>query len=152
MDDTALRMVKLRLTGYCCAQIIMKMALEEEDRENEDLVRAVSALCFGAGSGQKICGVLTACIAVFGLYAGKGSDTERPKPGFSEMADAFTDWFTAEFGSTECRDIIGVCSITDYNTNQSYALKCGDILEKSYYKTAEILQKFDFEFGNRDAS
>lgn len=150
MDETGLQMVKLKMSGYCCSQIMMKMALDAEDKENTDLIRAISGLCFGAGSYQKTCGVLTAGAAILGLYAGKGTDREFPKPGFSEMVDAYTEWFTTEFNGTECQDIIGACTITDYETNQSYALKCGGILVKSYHKIQEILQQHDFEFGTRD--
>lgn len=150
MDELGFEMFKLTNAGYCCSQIMMKMALDAEGIENEDLLRAVSGLCLGAGSAQKTCGVLTGGIAILGLYAGKGRDTEYPKQGFSEMVDEYTEWFEGEFGSTECRELIGVCSITDYQTNQSYRLKCGDILEKGYKKVQQILREYDFEFGSRD--
>ena len=150
MDEIGFEMFKLTNAGYCCSQIMMKMVLDVEDKENEDLLRSMSAFCLGAGSEQKTCGVLSGGIAIFGLYAGKGRDTEYPKAGFSEMVDEYTEWFLAEHGSVECKEIIGVCSITDYRTNQSYRLKCGDILQKSYRKVQEILQEHDFEFGSRE--
>lgn len=150
MDETGFQMFKLSNAGYCCAQIMMKMALDAQEKENDDLIRALNGLCMGIGSSQKTCGVLTGGIAVLGLYAGKGNDREFPKPGYSEMVDEFTEWFRDEFGSTECADLIGVCSVKDYQTNQEYRLKCGDTLIKSYEKIREILQAHDFEFGNRE--
>ena len=150
MDELGFEMFNLTNFGYCCSQIMIKMALDAEEKENEDLLRAVNGFCLGAGSAQKTCGVMTAAIAIFGLYAGKGKDAEYPKQGFSEMVDEFTDWFLVEHGSTECKEIIGVCTITDFQTNQSYRLKCGDILQKSYLKVQEILQEYDFEFGSRE--
>lgn len=150
MDDLGFQMFKLTNAGYCCAQIMVRMALDAEEKENDDLLRAVNGLCMGIGSAQKTCGVLTGGIAVLGLYAGKGTDLERPKPGFSEMVDTFTEWFENEFSSTQCQDIIGVCSVTDYQTNQEYGLKCGDILMKSYRKIQEILEENDYEFGSRE--
>lgn len=150
MDDTlGFEMFRLTASGYCCAQVMMKMALEAEGKENADLLRAVHSLCLGAGSYQRTCGVLTCGIAIIGLYAGKGCDTEYSSPYFSQMVDGYTDWFTAELGSTECRDIIGVCSVTDYRTNQSYQLKCGEIMANGFQKVREILEEYDFEFGNR---
>ena len=151
MDESGFQMFKLTNAGYCCAQIMVKMALDTEEKENEDLLRAINGLCMGVGSAQKTCGVLNGGIAVVGLYAGKGTDTEYPKQGFSDMVDEYINWFENEFGSTQCQDIIGVCSITDFQTNQSYRLKCGDILMKSYQKVQEILQGHDFEFGSRDS-
>ena len=150
MDDMVFKLFKLFNSGYCCTQIMVKMALDEEEKENEDLLRAVNGLCMGVGSTQKICGVLTGGVAILGLYAGKGGDYEYPKEEYSSMVDEFTEWFESEFGSTECIDIIGVCSVTDYTTNQEYRLKCGDTLIKSYEKIQEILKDHNFEFGSRE--
>jgi len=129
---------------------VMTLILEYA-KENADLLRAVNGLCMGIGGTQKTCGVLTGGIAILGLYAGKGKDTEYPGPEFSKMMDEYLDWFESEFGSTECRDIIGVGCITDYETNQSYMIKCGDTLMKSYEKVLEILGNHNFEFGSREA-
>jgi len=150
MDDISFTMFKLVNSGYCCTQVMVKMVLDAEEKENEDLLRAVNGLCMGIGSTQKICGVLTGGIAILGLYAGKGNDTEYVKPEYSDMVDEYTQWFEAEFGSVECSDIIGTCSVSDYNTNQEYRLKCGDTLKKSYEKVQEILRDNGFEFGNRE--
>ncbi|HWQ41768.1 MAG TPA: C-GCAxxG-C-C family protein [Desulfosporosinus sp.] len=147
----ALEMFKLFNAGYCCTQIMVKMALDEEEKENEDLLRALNGFCKGVGStAPKICGVITAGIAILGLYAGKGNDLEFSKPGYSRMADEYTEWFETEFGGTDCQDLIGVVSIIDWSTKQEYRLKCGNILLKSYIKVQEILADHDFEFGNRE--
>jgi C_GCAxxG_C_C family probable redox protein len=150
MDDLAFQMFKLANSGYCCTQVMMKLALEAEGKENEDLLRAVNGLCMGVGHTQKTCGLLIGGIAILGLYAGKGNDLEYPKPEYSGMVDEYREWFESEFGSTECVDIIGVCSMTDYATNQDYRLKCGDTLKKSYEKIQEILRDHHFEFGSRE--
>ena len=150
MDELGFQMFKLTSIGYCCAQIMLKMALDAEEKENADLLRAVNGLCMGIGSTQKTCGVLNGGISVLGLYAGKGTDREYPKPQFSDMVDEYTEWFESEFGSTQCQDIIGVCSVTDFRSHQEYRLKCGDILMKSCGKIQEILQANDFEWGSRE--
>lgn len=150
MDDMAFKLFKLVNAGYCCTQVMVEMALDAEEKENEDLLRALNGLCMGVGSTQKICGVLTGGIAIIGLYAGKGNDTEYPKEEYSSMVDEYTEWFESEFGSTDCSDIIGVCSLKDYTTNQEYRLKCGNVLEKSYEKVQEILRNHNFEFGSRE--
>lgn len=150
MENTAFQMFLLVNAGYCCTQIMVKMALDEEEKENEDLLRAVNGLCMGIGSTQKICGVLTGGIAVLGLYAGKGKDREYPKQEYSDMVDEYSQWFETEFGSTECSDIIGVCTITDYRTNEEYRMKCADLMVKSYDKIREILRDNGFEFGSRE--
>ena len=150
MDDLGFQMFKLTNAGFCCAQIMVKMALDEEGLENADLLRAINGFCMGIGSTQKTCGVLSGGIAILGLYAGKGTDTEYPKLEFTGMMDEYTGWFQKEFGNTQCQDIIGACTITDFQTHQEYRLKCGDILMKSFQKIQEILQKNNFEFGSRE--
>lgn len=149
MDNTAFKMFLLVNAGYCCTQIMVKMALDEEEKANEDLLRAVNGLCMGIGSTQKICGVLTGGIAILGLYAGKGKDREYPNAEYSSMVDEYSEWFESEFGSTECSDIIGVCTITDYTTNEEYRMKCANLMVKSYEKIQEILGSHGFEFGCR---
>ncbi len=149
MNDMTFQMFQLMNSGFCCTQIMVKMALDAEENENVDLLRAVNGLCMGIGGTQKTCGVLTGGIAILGLYAGKGKDEEYPKQEFSQMMDEYLVWFESEFGCTECKDLIGVGCITDSGTNQSYMIKCGDILMKSYDKVLEILLNHNFEFGNR---
>ncbi len=146
----AFEIFKLFNEGYCCSQIMMKLALFEEDKENEDLLRALNGFCIGIGNTPKVCGVLTAGIAILGLYAGKGNGTEYPKTGFSSMVDEYTEWFESEFGGLECTDLIGVVSITDWKTKEEYRIKCGNILMGSYEKLREILVNHGYEFGSRE--
>lgn len=150
MDETAFKIFKLSAAGLCCTQIIMRLALDEEEKENVDLIKALNGLCRGIGDSQKTCGVILGGIGVLGLYAGKGSEREYPKEDFSRMISEFTEWFEATFESTECVDLIGVTSFTDQN-NQEYKVKCGDVLANSYYKIQEILADHGYEFGNRES-
>jgi C_GCAxxG_C_C family probable redox protein len=150
MDDMSFQLFKLRNSGYCCTQILVKMALDAEEKENSDVMKAVNGLCMGIGGMQMTCGLLTGGIAILGLYAGKGKDSEQPHPEFFNMVAEYTDWFEEEFGSTECKDIIGECSMAEYKSNQSLLSKCGDMLIKCYVKLQEILSEYDFEFGDRE--
>lgn len=150
MDDMEFELFKLRNLGYCCTQMMMKLALDAEEKENPDLMKAVQGLCMGVGGLQKTCGVLTGGLAILGLYAGKGKDNEPPNPDYFNMVDEYIAWFESELGSTECQDIIGACTMAEYQSNQDYALQCGDTLRKSYEKVQEILRDYNFEFGSRE--
>lgn len=150
MNDTAFRIYKLASVGFCCSQIMLKLTLEEEEKENADLIRAINGLCGGIGFTKKTCGVLTGGIGIIGLYAGKGEDREVYKENYKIMIEEYMDWFEGEFESTECGDIIGIQSISDDAGNINYPIKCGDILQKSYEKVQEILYKHGYEFGDRD--
>jgi C_GCAxxG_C_C family probable redox protein len=150
MEDIVFKIFKLSTGGFCCSQIMLKLALDEEGTENTDLIKAVNGLCKGIGGSQKTCGVLTGGIGVLGLYAGKGSEREYAKEDFAVMINEFTEWFTDTFESTECVDLIGITNFEDVTSNQSYQIKCGDILVKSYTKIQEILEEYDYEFGDRE--
>ncbi|NLO25193.1 MAG: C_GCAxxG_C_C family protein [Clostridiales bacterium] len=150
MNDTAFKLFRLSSSGYCCTQIMLKLALDEEEKENEDLLRAVSGLCRGIGGRQKTCGVLTGGLGILGLYAAKGKEAEYPEPNYSDMTKEYLEWFENEFGSEECRDIIGVVSFDDDTGSNAYSVKCGDILLKSYEKVVEILRENDYEYGSRE--
>ncbi|MEW9122293.1 MAG: DVU_1555 family C-GCAxxG-C-C protein [Thermotaleaceae bacterium] len=150
MDETTFKILKRVSTGFCCTQVMIKLALEAEEKENEDLIRAVSGLCKGIGGRQKTCGVLTGGIGILGLYAGKGNEMEYSKENYGSMVEEYMDWFENQFKSTECIDIIGVYSFADDSRNMDYNIKCGDILLRSYERIQEILLEHDYEFGSRE--
>lgn len=147
-SETAFKVFKLSALGYCCTQIMLIMALEEEGTYNEDLVKSANGLCNGIGGRQRTCGILIGGIMILGLYAGKGKDEEYYKENYGEMVHGFTDWFEEEFESIDCIDIIGVNKFDD--GENSYMLKCGDIIIKSYDKVKEILTENGYEFGVRE--
>lgn len=150
MSDMSFELFKLSSKGYCCTQIMLKLALEAEEKENEDLIRASKGLCLGIGGTQKTCGVLTGGIGILGLYAAKGNDKESTKEDYSSMVEEFINWFEEEFESTECIDIIGPYDFENKEKN-SNTQKCGDIIAKSYSKVVEILLDHGYEYGSREA-
>lgn len=89
------RVMELSLQNQCCAQIVMKIGLELSRKENPDMIRAMKGLCYGV-SAQHICGALSAVACVLSLYEAEEFITE------------LIDWFEEEFGSVECRDLMGV--------------------------------------------
>lgn len=150
MNELGFRSFQLTASGFCCSQIILKMALDDEETENADLLRAVRGMCNGLGGTQKSCGILTGALCIIGLYAANGREGEYPDVAYGTIVKNFMEWFEAQFGSTECCDIIGVQQFTDENTNQDYMVKCGDILGESYLKVRELLEEQGYEYGNRE--
>ncbi|AFA49468.1 DVU_1555 family C-GCAxxG-C-C protein [Acetobacterium woodii] len=149
MDELKFELYRLVSDGFCCSQIMLKLALDIEETENEDLIRVMNGLCNGIGGNQKTCGVLTGGIGVIGLYAGKGKPREWTKNNFGTMIKTYMNWFEERFERTDCVDLIGVYQFTDEN-NQVYPVKCGDILLESFQKVVEILQENGYTFGNRE--
>ncbi|CAB1245952.1 Putative redox-active protein [Clostridiaceae bacterium BL-3] len=148
--DMAFEVFKLSSSGLCCTQIMFKMALEEDDEENTDLLRAFRGMCGGINHRGKTCGVLTAGIGIIGLYSANGNVGEACRDDFREMMDEYMDWFENEFKSMDCRDLVGIQNISDFGEKISYPVKCGEIIQKSYTKLQDILDQHGYELGGRN--
>jgi hypothetical protein len=58
MDDMIFRLMRLKAKGYCCAQMILILALEARGKTNADVVRSMGGLCFGINWSGEVCGAL----------------------------------------------------------------------------------------------
>jgi hypothetical protein len=137
LDDTGLRMMRLAGAGFCCSQILVLLALEDMDRENPDLVRAMAGLCNGLGDCSGHCGVLTGACCLLGLYAAKGAPDEEPDDRLPLLLSELTDWFRetaqAEFGGISCAQINGG------ECGRPHPERCGGLVARTYARTLEIL-------------
>ena len=109
-DDAYLDVLRLSQGGYCCSQILVKLALQDLGCENPDLVRATAALCYGTGYADGACGVLTGAGCALSLCAGNDAAQELPHAGLPGMLGELVKWFTAKaensYGGTRCADIL----------------------------------------------
>ena len=143
MDDVSIELMRLGSLGYCCSQIMVKLFLDYQGKDNPDLVRAMSGLCKGMGDCSGPCGVLTGAMCVIGLYAGKGDDHESSLEGYSEMKTMFREWFSDQVGGKHggimCADILGPgCPSPDTEV-------CGGILSASVAKVVGILAEYGID-------
>jgi C_GCAxxG_C_C family probable redox protein len=140
MDDVDIRMMQLKVKGYCCAQILLILALESQGKENPDLTRAANGLCFGINGSGEVCGALSGAACLISLYAGKGKDDETPDSQYTKMLSELTDWFRSaigdEYGGTRCGDILA--RFPDRGV-------CGPIVADTYEKCMEILVSNGFD-------
>lgn len=140
MDDLLFRMMELKARGYYCSQIMMLLTLENQDKTNDDLIRAMSGLAFGAGIGD-ICGALTGGACILSLYAGKGKEEEeedsRLKGMLLELGEWFRETYTEKFGGTSC-DVIS----EDGSLRNE---RCGGVVAATYQKVLEILDDNGFD-------
>lgn len=117
------RIMELKYQGYCCSQIIMQMGLEGIGKENEDLITAMKGLCDGVYCGE-ICGTLSAASCLLYLIG---------KDQAGELYDELRDWFLECYGSLKCNDII------EGNPLKKSVI-CGDLVENTYLKLAEMFE------------
>jgi C_GCAxxG_C_C family probable redox protein len=140
MNDTILRLVKLKAKGFCCSQMMLILALEEQGRANPDLVRSIGGLCFGMYGSGEVCGALTGGVCLISLFAGKGSEEETANDRYITMIMELTDWFQGayneEFSGTRCDDILK--KFPDRSI-------CGQIAADTYEKCMDILIRYGFD-------
>lgn len=137
-DDLVSRMIQLAENKYNCSQIMMALALEQESRENPDLIRAMSGLGDGCGFFNETCGIMTGAASILGWYAGKGADEEVESEKLLPMLEELGDWFRQEiatqYNGTRCKEIVGDLIGTDDGKQI-----CGTIIFQTFGKVNEIL-------------
>jgi hypothetical protein len=141
-DESGLAMMELAGKGFCCSQIMVRLALDEMGRDNPDLVRAAAGLCNGMGDCSGPCGVFTGAALVLGLYAGKGTDAEEPDDKLPLMLEELRDWFvsaTEQYGGTSCGAIL------DRECGQPDQARCGGLLAGASAQVREILADNGFD-------
>ncbi|MFH1982358.1 MAG: DVU_1555 family C-GCAxxG-C-C protein [Pseudomonadota bacterium] len=143
MDDTLIRMMQLGRKGYTCSQIIMLLGLDVRGESNPGLVRAMSGLAYGCGSGRGSCGTLTGGCCLLALYAGKGGDGETASDRLALMLQELTEWFAERVGCTDremsCDAIVG-----DGGPAASRQ-RCGELVADTVAKVMEILTANDID-------
>jgi C_GCAxxG_C_C family probable redox protein len=142
MNDDSFRVMEFAMKGYQCSQILMAMALEAQGKENPDLLRAMSGLLGGMGSG-KTCGALTGGCSVLGLYAGWGTPDASQDERLAAMLADFVEWFEAEikhrYGSVDCSEIVR----GDMRNKMTH---CPRIVMESLARLEEILADYNYDF------
>ncbi|MDD4716024.1 MAG: C-GCAxxG-C-C family protein [Oscillospiraceae bacterium] len=132
------KLLELSQKGYFCSQILILLALEEEEKENPDLVRAMGGLCGGMGFSGGVCGCLTGGACLLGYYLCKGEDDEMEDERANEKIAQFVRWFEEEaggkYGGTACSCIL------DGNPANKMT-RCPGIVQHTYEKVMEILSE-----------
>lgn len=131
--ETAL--LTLSRQGFSCSQILMKLALDLDGRDNPDLLRAVSGLTCGMGHTGHTCGVLTGGACVLGYFTGQGDPEELPHSRAREIVADYVDWFRTQYGTDGCKEILG----GDFSRS---ALVCPAMIEAAYFKLVELLGQY----------
>lgn len=141
MDELYMEMIDLSSKGYYCSQILMKIILDNEGKENSDLIRAMGGLIGGLGFNQNICGALSGGACVIGYFASKGEDDEIEDENLNVMIKELIDWFKEEGSNNKginCSDILD----GDFN-NKTHI--CPKLVLNTFEKIIEILSKYGYE-------
>lgn len=131
-DDEIKRLLSQR---FHCSQIMVKLGMDAAGLDNPALLRVMNGLAGGLGGHGKNCGALTGGVAMFGLFAGRGTEEEAENPVLMEMSGQLVDWFEDTFGSANCGDILqgDVANIPQ---------TCPDLICATAQKAFEILEDY----------
>ena len=143
MADDAFRVMELGLQGFKCSQVLVQMALDAQQKENPDLLRAMTGLLNGCGTG-KLCGALSGGCCVLGLYAGKDAAENNADPNLASMLSAYNEWFeteyAAKYGGVTCMDI-------SQDDARNKLTRCPGIVVECWDKLKELLAENDYELS-----
>ena len=132
------RIMELSRYGYACGQILAKLLLDTTGEENEQFVRCMQGLNGGIGGSGDACGCMAAGCCLISNFTGKTGDTGYDSPHHKSAMSEFTEWFSEEmmleYGSIDCRDIVG----TSPAKKVQY---CPQIIAAVYEKCMEILER-----------
>lgn len=117
--------------GHHCSQVMMLLSMKLRGIDDPFTIRALGGLANGMFS-QRTCGTLTGAICALSSYFARHSGEAEPS-GYREPAREFVEWFEGEYGSLECRDLIG--------EDRAKMLEfCPGLMERSFEKLVEILE------------
>lgn len=141
MDELYMEMIEMSSKGYYCSQILMKIILKIEGKDNSDLIRSMGGLIGGLGFNQNICGALTGGCCIIGYFASKGDDDEVEDENLNIMIKELIEWFENEGSNKKgvnCKDILD----GDFNNKTKI---CPNLVLNTFQKVIEILNRYDYE-------
>jgi C_GCAxxG_C_C family probable redox protein len=146
MDDLDI-MKEFKAQGFACSQILLKMGLELQGKENPDLVKSVQGLAGGLGYTGDVCGALTGGACLLGLYAGKGKPEDDDEPRLTFMIEDLVKWFKTEYGQVyggiHCENIIN-------HGGPQTASTCAQITASTFQKVKDLLVENGYDLSGMD--
>jgi C_GCAxxG_C_C family probable redox protein len=148
MSNENFRVAELALKGYKCSHILVQIGLDAQEKTNPDLLRAMSGLANGMGSGLT-CGALSGGCCLIGLYAGTDHQGSDEKSRLPLMLEEYVEWFSEEagqrFGGIDCKTIM-------QDDPRLRNERCPGLILDAVLKAKEILEANGFELDGRSGA
>lgn len=97
------------LEGYNCAQAVFLAFAAERGMKKEDAARLASSFGGGVGGMREMCGALSGAYLAAGMLYGYASpEAKEEKAAHYARIQALAEAFRAEYGTTLCRDLLGL--------------------------------------------
>ncbi len=119
---------ELFLKGNNCAQSVVLSFAKDYGYSKELALKIAAGFGGGMGRTQGTCGAVSGAIMVLGIMEGeKASDNNELKSGSYKSVKELTERFTAEFKTSNCRELTGC----DFNSDEG----------NEKFKNEEVMQK-----------
>jgi hypothetical protein len=138
MVDELTRISQVHLQGFHCAQVLLIMGLEQQGKQDPDLIRAMNGLSGGLGFQGKTCGALAGGACLLALFAGRGTLEETEQRSLNLMIQQLVEWFEVnfgqEFGGIDCHTILG-------GDPWNRMTRCPRMINETYFMVRELLKE-----------
>lgn len=135
MDEAKLQ--ELMGQKFHCSQILMMTGMEYLEKDDPDLIRAMTGLAGGLAGCGRNCGALTGGAAMLGLFAGRGAPDEEENPELFQMVSEYLAWFEERFGTPDCDTILK-------GDKSNIPRTCPGLIEEACEKATEILRDYGY--------
>ncbi|MBN1872602.1 MAG: C_GCAxxG_C_C family protein [Anaerolineae bacterium] len=144
MDELTMRIAHYKQQGFYCSQILILLGLENQGKENPELVRAMHGAAGGLCGAGELCGALIGGTCLLALYAGRGLPEEIEDPRQATMVQTLVAWFKGTYGEPyggiRCAEILA--------GDPQNKVRCGQMVRGVYEKVQTLLIENGFDpFG-----
>ncbi len=144
MSDAEARGRELFEGGFYCAEAVLKTIAERQDIESDLVPGMATGFCGGMARSSGPCGAMTGAIMALGVVLGRDNPEQSVEETYAAVRTMMAA-FEQRFGSTNCRDLLGVDLDTPEGqqafSDQKLGLKCTDFTGAAAALVDEALQK-----------
>lgn len=105
-EQVASRSEELFHQGLFCAESVLQAVAESQNLKNELIPRIATGLCSGVARTGGLCGAASGAILAINMLCGRDDTTSTVEGNYTVVRD-FVKRFEAEFGSTNCHQLVG---------------------------------------------
>jgi C_GCAxxG_C_C family probable redox protein len=105
-EQASQRSLELFRSGFFCAESVLQAMAESLGIRSELIPRIATGFCSGIARTGGMCGAVSGAIMGIDLVYGRNLPTESLEPSYA-LAEKMIRLFEAQFGSVNCRQLIG---------------------------------------------
>jgi C_GCAxxG_C_C family probable redox protein len=105
-DQVASRSEELFRQGLFCAESVLQAVAESQNIESDLIPRIATGLCGGIARTSGLCGAAGGAILAINMLCGRDDATSTVEGNYGVVRE-FLGRFEAEFGSTNCCELVG---------------------------------------------